>query len=429
MSLEKKMKKLLEAYPGYGKNRESEAPAQGSSQKPHIQNLEKGSGGGKTVNKSNAGVAPLGPKVGAYEDKPAKQGDSKDSPIEDLGKDEPGNEAYKKGKPKAGLTARGPGSAPNFKTVADPTSVINKPSSSGNVHQEETEEEGELVETEETEELEELEETHKECEDEDEEENEKTAKAKKEFATLKREELERDVKNLFSEEVDLTEEFKTKALSLFEAAVMGRVAHEVSLIEEAVASKAVKIIAEREAALVEKLDDYMTYVAQQFLEQNEVGVENMLRTEIAENFMASLHTAFAENFIDVPDEKYDVLGEMQESIASLQEENERVVDIANELAEELLSMKRGAVVAQVTEGLAKTQIEKFTSLVEEITFEDEASFADKLQIVKKNLFSGNDTSTTQNVVEELDGSDPIINEAVDPEIAAINAKISGKMRF
>jgi hypothetical protein len=442
MSLKKKMEDLLEAYPGYGKNRESEAPAQGSSKKPDVQVLEKGSGGGKTIRKGQgeSGVG-VGPKVGAFEAGPAKQGSSKDAPIVDLGKN-PGGPAFKKALPKAGIAMKGPiGKAPGYTTVADPTSEINKSSSKGNVMRgEETETDEELVET--TEEETELEEKFEkgdkkekkddddddEDDDEDDEDKKDKDDKKAKFTKMKKEELEQDVANLFTEDVDLSEEFKSKAASLFEAAVVARVAHEVSLIEDAVAEKAVQIIAEKEMALVEKIDEYMSYAAEEWVKTNEVAVSNMLRTEIAENFMKSLRTCFVENYIDVPDEKYDVLGEMQEAIDTLQAERDEVINDATELAEELLAMKRNLVVTQVTEGMAKTQIEKFNSLVEEVTYEDDKSFAEKLEIVKKNLFSGT-PSTVQNVIEEVDGSEPNISEAFDPEIAALNAKISGKMRF
>jgi len=440
MSLKKKMMGLLEAYPGYGKNRESDSPSQGSSKKPEVQVLEKGSGGGKTIRKSNAGLAPLGAKVGAFEEKPSKQGSSQDAPSQDLGKD-PGEPAFRKAKGKAGIAMKGPvGKAPNFKTVSDPASVVNMSSSKGNVHQEETETNEELVETEveeteveETEEVEESELTEKkeekeEDDDEDEDEDKEKKDKKEAFTKLKKEELERDVANLFSEEVDLTEEFKNKATALFEAAVVARVAHEMSLVEDAIAAKAIEIIAENENALIEKIDAYLTLVAEQWIADNEVAVENMLRTEIAENFMESLHTCFAENYITVPDEKYDVIGEMQEALDSLAESHEEILNDASALAEELIALKRDKVVSQVTEGMAKTQVEKFVSLIEEVTFEDEESFTDKLSIVKKNLFSGS-VSAPQNVVEEVDGSEAIISEAVDPEIAALNAKITGKPRF
>lgn len=444
MSLKKKMKDLLEAYPGYGKNRESEAPGQGSSQKSNPEVLEKGSGGGKTINKGQgaSGVG-VGPKAGAFEGAPMKQGDSKDAPIEDLGKDDPGKKAFQKAKGKAGIAMKGPvGKAPNFKTVADPTSVVNKSSSAGNVHQEETETEEELVETEEVEELEEK----KECEDEgkkekkeddddedeDDEEDSEKKEAKEKFSKMKKEELEHDVNNLFAGEIDLTEDFKAKAASLFEAAVTARVAYEVSLVEDAIAEKAVQIIADNEMALVEKIDDYLSYVAEEWVTENKIEVGNMLRTEIAENFMESLRVAFAENYIDIPDEKYDVLGEMQEAIETLQAERDEVIADATQLAEELVAMKRGYVIAQVTEGLAKTEIEKFQALVEEVTYEDDASFADKLAIVRKNLFSGNPSTTSvQSIVEEEkeDGAVSNLTEAKDPEIEKLNAMLSGKLRF
>lgn len=447
MSLKKKMKDLLESYPGYGKNRESEAPAQGSSKKAGVQVLEKGSGAAKG-SKEAAGV---GPKKGAFEEKPMKQGDSKDADVEEL---EPngnqGKSAFAKALPKAGLTARGAGKADKYiggiKDVADPTSVINKKSSAGNVHQEETEVEGEEQLTEE--ELDEKKENpfekkgkkdkdedcddddDKDDEDEDDDEDDDKKSKKKEFMKTKKEELERDVSNLFDGEIDLTEEFKGKAASLFEAAVVARVAHEVSLVEDAVAEKAVAIIAEQEIALIEKLDEYLSYVAEQWVANNEVGVGNMLRTEIAEGFMEGIRNTFAEHYIEVPEEKYNVIGEMQEAIDQLESERDEVIQDATELAEELIALKRVAVVSQVTEGMAKTSIEKFSSLVEEVTYEDDKSFAEKLEIVKKNLFGNNSSSTPSVIEEEVEGVVDQINESADPEIRAIVKAINGgKSRF
>lgn len=436
MSLDQKMEDLLEAYPGFGKNRESEAPAQGSSQKSSHEVLEKGSGGGKTIAKSNAGIAPLGPKVGAFEAKPAHQGDSKDSPVEDLGKDEPGNVAFRKAKGKAGLTARGAGQAPGFKTVSDPTSVVTQKTSKGNVHQEETEAEDSLslvdallemgVELTE-EQIAALEARQSDSEEDALEEVVEDTSAKCEEVNVRlREELANDVNNLFEGEVDLTEEFKAKAVSLFEAAVTARVANEMEKVEDAIAEKAVEMIAENELALTEKLDAYLSYVAEEWVSENELAVGNMLRTQITENFMESLRVAFAENYIDIPDEKLDVLGQMQEAIEVLESERDEIIEDANALANELIALKRDAIIFTVTEGLAKTQVEKFETLVEDVTYEDDESFAEKLGIVKKNLFGGSTSGVTSFVDEEAPTT---ISEGKDSEVERIAAMITGTTRF
>ncbi|HKZ39465.1 MAG TPA: hypothetical protein VJ044_00800, partial [Candidatus Hodarchaeales archaeon] len=333
---------------------------------------------------------------------------SKDAPIENLGQKEPGNVAFKKALGKAGLTARGAGKAPGYKTVADPTDVVTQKTSKGNtmLHGEELKNDEALVD--ETKEEEVVEETEA-----------KNAKLKEDLAN--------DVTNLFSGETDLTEEFKAKAVSLFEAAVMARVANEVSLLEDAIAEKAVELIAENEMALAEKIDNYLSYVAEEWVEQNELGVSNMLRTEIAESFMESLRTAFAENYIDIPDEKFNVVDEMQEALETLEAERDQIIEDANALAEELIDMKRHAIILTVTEGLAKTQVEKFSTLVEEVTYEDDTSFSEKLEIVKKNLFN----TPSEKIASFVDGEgETVIAEERNTDIDKLLDRISdGSGRF
>ena len=191
---------------------------------------------------------------------------------------------------------------------------------------------------------------------------------------------------LFSEENNLSEEFMTKAASLFEAAVTARVEYQVQNMEEIFADAVVETVTEIEEELTHKVDAYLSYVAEQWVAQNELAVVESLRTEITEDFISGLKNLFAENFIDVPDEKYDIIGEMSQSIEQLEASVNEQMNVAISLNNELIELKRASVLAGITEGLAKTEVEKFTSLVEDVSFENESSFAEKLAVLKNNYF-------------------------------------------
>ncbi len=410
MSVENKIREFLnkttvaEAYPGFGKNKEEEAPMQGSSQKPTTQNLDKGAGADAAMKAGDATSLAAG--SGPMDKKNPLQGSSNPNPEqEDLGTDEPGKVAAQKmSKTTKHPMGHGAGEAKNFTTVADPASVVNQPNSKGNVYREDAEVEGEEDEFISEEEFNALspeqqaeyelvevkhdaEKMEDEDEDEENEEDEKEMKKKKMMKMMKmKEDAENDVKALFGEEANLSEEFKNKAASLFEAVVTARVAHIREEIENEVSQQAAELVESYVEGIVEKVDEYMNYVVEQWLEQNQVEVVNGLRNEITEDFISGLRNLFAENYIEIPEEKYDVLGEMQSRIEELENALNEKVEQSNVLSNEVVSMKRENIISSVSEGLAQTEVEKFKSLVEEISFEDEASFADKLTVIKENYF-------------------------------------------
>ena len=456
--------KLDEAFPGMGKNQEASPMAQGSSEKPEVQMMHKGGGSEKPANPVNKLQAGAGPKESA----PMKQGSSQDASI-DLETDEKNQgkaQAAKKAKMPS-VTNSGAGAAPNFTTVADPSSVINQASNSGNVYKEGAEvgeavvikptpavqsaidafkkkraastHDGktnppmpavkkEEVETEVSEEefiseeefntlsdeeksnyeLVEIEVESEETEAEEVEEA-KMMKKKEEMMAKMKESLAKDVENLLSTESELSEEFKTKATSLFEAVVSARVAHEIEIMEDALAEQAVEVIAEMHQELVNKVDAYLNYVVEQWLEQNAVAVESGLRAEVTEDFIAGLKVLFQENYIEVPEEKYDVLGEMQNTIEELTAVANASMAEALELKKALTESKRDAVFAKVTNDLAQTEAEKLLGLVEEVDFDNAELFEQKLTVIKNNYFPKNVIETTslpeeQPIVEEVSGT-------------------------
>jgi hypothetical protein len=421
--MNRKAEELAEAFPGMGNNKEAAPMAQGSSEKPEVQVMGV-SGAAKTANPVNT----LAAGAGAKEDKPMAQGSSEQAAVdsEDDQETQGKTQSAKAKKDTTLSSAHGAGEAPNFKTVADPASVVNQASNTGNVYKEEVEEvEAEEVFISEEEynalsdeekaeyEMVEIEEAKKEMEDEEEEEEEEgeekeengMKKKKEEMMKKMKEELSKDVENLLSTETELSEEFKTKATSLFEAVVTARVAHEVEIMEDVLAEQAAEIVAEMHSELVNKVDAYLSYVAEQWLEQNAVAVEEGLRTEVTEDFIAGLKVLFKEHYIEVPEEKYNVLGEMQKQIEELTNKVNESVAEAAELHQALTESKRDAVFTKVTSDLAQTESEKLRGLVEEVEFETEELFEQKLTVIKNNYFPKNVVETAtitdeQPIVEE-----------------------------
>jgi hypothetical protein len=322
----------------------------------------------KQLSEANAG--PMGAAKGKDTSIPAKtagdtknprQGSSEDATISSERDQETENPGAKEASPiadnKSKISQSGAGAAPNFTTVADPTSVVNQASSKGNVHQEEYEPEEEEVED------------LEDGEDEDLEED---------FAA--------DLASLFDGNENLTEDFRDKASSLFEAMVVARVSNEVSLIEDRLVEEAAELMEEYKSELVEKVDSYLGYVIENWIQENQLAVENGLRTDIAEDFIEGLKTLFAEHYVDVPEDKYDVLGEMQSQIEEISSKLDEAIAANVELHDANLQLNKESVLSVVAEGLAKTDAEKFKSLVADVEFENAEIFEEKLNVIKENYF-------------------------------------------
>jgi hypothetical protein len=401
MSVENKIREMMtqkldEAFPGMGRNKEDKAPSQGSSQTPEVQMMHKGAYNTEGPKSTASLQAGSGPKENA----PMKQGSSQDATI-DLETDQSNQgKAQSAKKAKAPYTTnKGPGSAPNFSTTGDPRSVINQPSSKGNVHQEETdfEEDDAVISEEEFDALSDEEKAEYELiEIEDEEDTEKDETALAEAMEAMKETLAKDVENLFASEVDLSEEFKNKAASLFEAVVTARVAHEVEKMQDALAEEAVQAVVEIHEDMVEKIDAYLSYVAEQWLASNEVAVETGLRAEVTEDFIAGLKVLFKEHYIEVPEEKYDMLGEMENKIEELTAQVNESMTIAVELNAELIEAKREVVFSKATNDLAQTEAEKLRGLIEEVEFDNEELFEQKISVIKNNYFPKSTVSSPIN---------------------------------
>ena len=210
--------------------------------------------------------------------------------------------------------------------------------------------------------------------------------------------FEEDLNALVSEEATLSDEFKGKAATIFEAAIKSKLSAEIDRLEEKYNEELAEEISTTKADLVEKVDSYLNYVVEQWMEDNKVAVQAGLRTEIAEKFMNNLKDLFVESYIDVPESKVDLVdelaGEVEELEEKLNESTGKIIEMTGELEE----FKREAVIAEASKDLAETQVEKLKSLVADIDFND--NFADKVKTVKESYFT--ETAVTESEDESID---------------------------
>lgn len=199
---------------------------------------------------------------------------------------------------------------------------------------------------------------------------------------------------------DLSEEFKAKASTIFEAAVKSKIRPEVERIE---LEKTQEIAEEHEAfktELAEKVDGYLDYVVQEWMKENELAIERGLKGEIAEDFITGLKALFEEHYIDVPDEKYDILESQAQKIEELEGKLNETIGKLTEKKQSENALVRESVIKEVSSDLAETQSEKFASLVEDVEFTDKDSFVEKLNTLKENYFPK--STPSQSLTEEND---------------------------
>ena len=185
---------------------------------------------------------------------------------------------------------------------------------------------------------------------------------------------------------DLSEEFQAKAATIFEAAVKSKIRPEVERIEEEKSQEIAKEMDTFKTELAEKVDGYLDYVVQEWMKENELAIERGLKGEIAEDFIGGLKALFEEHYIDVPDEKYDILESQAQKIDELEEKLNDTIGKLTEKKQSEDSLVRESVIKEVSSDLAETQSEKFASLVEDVEFTDKETFTEKLNTLKENYF-------------------------------------------
>ena len=217
---------------------------------------------------------------------------------------------------------------------------------------------------------------------------------------------------------DLSEEFKKKASTIFEAAVKSKIRPEVERIELEKTQEIAEDMETFKTELAEKVDGYLDYVVAEWMKDNELAIERGLKGEIAEDFITGLKALFEEHYIDVPDEKYDILESQAQKIEELEGKLNDTIGKLTEKKQSEDSLVRESVIKEVSSDLAETQTEKFASLVEDVEFTDKDSFTEKLNTLKENYFP---KSTPSQITEEneVDTQEIDISDAMAAYTSAI----------
>jgi hypothetical protein len=230
--------------------------------------------------------------------------------------------------------------------------------------------------------------------------------------------VKEDVEAMFAGS-ELSEEFKEKAAVIFEAAVTAQVNEAVADLEEQYNTALAEELAKIFEDLTDKIDQYMTYTVEQWMEENQVAIEHSLRTEITEEFITNLKSLFEQSYISIPEEKFDVVEGMTAEMEEMKAELDKAIEENMELKNALIESSRKEIIAQVSEGLAATQSEKLVALAEGVEFDSLENYRKKLEIVKENYFpTDKPASAKQNLLEQIN------EENVEPAKATVNSPVS-----
>jgi hypothetical protein len=269
-------------------------------------------------------------------------------------------------------------------------------------------------------------------EDDSDEDDEEEVKAgyKMENKKLKKEDLDINVKEdmdaLVSGE-DLSEEFKTKASTIFEAAVSAKVISEVNQrVDELETNYNIEMseaIEEHLSTVTEKVDGYLNYVTEEWMKENELAVEKGIRSELVEDFMTGLKNLFTEHYIDIPEEKVDLVDDLFEKVEELEQKLDESINTSVDVKKELATYKKAETLREVSEGLADTEIEKLGKLADGIDFEDKSQYSEKLEVIKENYFPKQQaeviTEELVNTEEEHTSSEPVVDPIMSKYTSAL----------
>ena len=229
--------------------------------------------------------------------------------------------------------------------------------------------------------------------------------------------IEEDVNALLGEE-ELSEEFKNRAKTIFEAAINSKVAGIKEELEAQYNEKLAEEVAQVKESLAERVDSYLEYVADEWMEENALAVESGLKTEMTESFLTGMKSLFEEHYVTIPEDKYDVLESMVEKLddmeTKLNEQIEKNVSLNARLSE---SVAEG-ILDDISEGLASTQKEKLASLSESVEFESEAQYREKLETIKEAYFASKKESSSAKTETLSEGVDHSGSESYSPSMAA-----------
>lgn len=237
--------------------------------------------------------------------------------------------------------------------------------------------------------------------------------------------MKEDVASLFADDSSISEDFKVKAATIFEARVFDRVAQIQEQMEAEYAGMLAEALEEIKSELTEKVDDYLNYVVEQWMEENEIAIESGLRSEITEDFIAGLRNLFAENYINVPEDKVELVDELASKVEELEVKLNEEIEANIQYKKQLTEAIKVQLVNEVCEGLTATQVEKIRALAESVEFSTEEEFVEKLETIRENYFpSGVKKADVAQLHEEVedDGSEKKVS--ADPYVASVVNAIS-----
>jgi hypothetical protein len=250
-------------------------------------------------------------------------------------------------------------------------------------------------------------------------EKDKTIKAKSSDASAKQEsaDWEEDLDLIVANEATLSDGFREKAGAIFEAAYTSKVGAEIDRLESEYAQNLETEVTDVQNEMVEKVDSYLNYVVENWIKENELQIQQGLKTEIAEEFMTSLQSVFKEHYIEVPEGKADLIDDLADQVAELEEQLNKSTEDNIRLHESAQSYERAEIVRKQSSGLAATDAEKLASLVSDIDFEDSETFQTKVQTVRESYFKSEESGS-------VNEADAIAGEDTDPNEGNISDTMS-----
>ena len=227
--------------------------------------------------------------------------------------------------------------------------------------------------------------------------------------------IEEDMNALFNGE-DLSEDFRNKAATIFESAVIARAIMVVEQLEAEILQAAEDSVEEIKTELEESVNDYMSYVVEDWKKENQVAIQSGLRTEIVEDFISGLRNLFVENYIDIPEDKVSVVEELSTEVESLKEQLNAALNTNIEMKKSIAESNKKEILLSVCEGLTATQVEKMKTLAEGVEFTADGEYREKLEVIKESYFSKKVDTDQATLIETM-------NEEVPEESSEITSAV------
>jgi hypothetical protein len=243
--------------------------------------------------------------------------------------------------------------------------------------------------------------------------------------TMSEEEMAHDMESLFSDDDTISEDFKSKAATIFEARVFDRVTQIEEETEARYAGMLEEAIDTIKADLTEKVDDYLSYVVEQWLAENQIAVESGLRAELTEDFIGGLKNLFTEHYIDVPADKVDLVEELASKVEELESKLNEEIESGIQLKKSLVESQKTEIAHEVCEGLTATQAEKVKSLAESVDYSTEEEYKDKLETIRENYFPSHaKKADVKDLHEQVEDGSEKPQTSADPYVASVMQAIS-----